>query len=94
MRRHRDQQSILERFIVAIMLAASAALFLFLVMAWWFDTAAHATRVVPGAQLADMCVNRAGTQTILDITTGHRYRVVAVTTQGNVCRPIHRRYWR
>lgn len=88
MSRHKGDPTRTERITCALLLAMSAAVFLVVVLAWW--TPAHATRVVPGAQLRDVCANRAGTQTVLDVTTGHRFRVVAVTPRGNVCRPIHR----
>lgn len=87
MSRHRGDQTIVERVIVAALLTGSALLWLLLVLAWWAPRA-DATRVVPGAQLRDVCANVAGTQTILDITTGHRYRVVAVTARGNMCAPL------
>lgn len=89
MSRHRGDQTMAERIIVGALLTGSALLFLLLLLAWWAPRA-EATRVIPGHPLPDVCSNIRGTQTILDTTTGHRFRVVAVTPRGNVCRPLHR----
>lgn len=90
MSRHKGDPSLAERIICAVLLAMSAAVFAFVVLVWWAQPA-HATRIVPGRAPVDVCANVRGTQTILDITTGHRFRVVAVTPRGNVCRPVWHR---
>lgn len=89
---HRGDKSLTERITCTVLLAMSAAVFAFIVLVWWAPRA-DATRPLPGTgwQRVDYCVNRPGVQTVLDITTGHRFRVVATTPRGHVCRPVHRR---
>lgn len=86
-----EEGSATERVVVGVLLAMSAVVFAVVVLAWW-AAPADATRVVPGVvERVDYCQNRAGTQTILDVTTGHRFRVVHVTPDGRrVCRRIVR----
>lgn len=87
-----EHGSATERVVVAVMLAMSALVFLIALLAWWAPPA-HATRVVPGSgwERVDYCDNRAGVQTVLDITTGHRFRVVHVTPDGRrICRKVAR----
>lgn len=83
-----ERGSATEHVVVAVLLAMSALVFLLAVLAWW-TPAAQATRVVPGSgwERVDYCDNRPGVQTILDVTTGHRFRVVHVTPDGRrICR--------
>lgn len=89
--RHKGDPSLVERAVVGLLLVFSAAVFLFVLLVWAASPRADATRVVPGVPLPDVCANVRGVQTILDTTTGHRYRVVAVTPRGNVCRPLRGR---
>ena len=87
-----ERGSATECVVVAVMLAMSALVFLIALLAWWAPPA-HATRVVPGSgwERVDYCDNRAGVQTVLDITTGHRFRVVHVTPDGRrICRKVAR----
>lgn len=85
-----EEGSATEHVVVAVLLAMSALVFLLAVLAWWAP-AAQATRVVPGSgwEQVDRCDNRRGVQTILDVTTGHRFRVVHVTADGRtICRKV------
>lgn len=84
-------RSIIREALAYLLFAAAMLLFAALVLIWWAPRA-DATRPLPGQgwQRVDLCANVRGVQTVLDITTGHRYRVVASTPRGNVCRPIVR----
>lgn len=87
-----ERGSATEHVVVAVMLTLSALVFVLVLLAWWAPRA-DATRVVPGSgwQRIDYCDNRAGVQTILDVTTGHRFRVTHVTPDGRrVCRKVAR----
>lgn len=82
-----------ERVVCSVLLVFSAVVFVFVLLSWVAAGRADATRVIPGSgwQRIDYCDNRAGVQTILDVTTGHRFRVVHVTPDGRrVCRKVAR----
>lgn len=88
-----ERGSVTEHVVCGVLLAMSAVVFLFIVLVWWAPRA-DATRVVPGSgwEQVDKCDNKRGVQTVLDITTGHRFRVVHVTPDGrNICRKVARR---
>lgn len=94
--KHRSRRNVTIRpgawgdLVAWLIWAAAMALFAFLVLVWWAPRA-DATRIVPGAALPDVCRNVKGTQTVLDITTAHRFRVVHVDERGNVCRKVRAR---
>lgn len=89
-RKGEDGRASLSRELVPAACWAVLFTLLLCIGAWSNPAPASATRVIPGAVLPDVCHNIRGTQTILDTTTGHRYRVVKVTPSGNVCRRVKR----